>query len=279
MLLLQRHHITDIFVLIDDLIHRPLANPKGGRPPILEASEVITILVWNTLVAQQKTLKSLHGFISCFHADAFPILPKYNGFLAQVHRLFPLYLQLLERTFPRETPIRFLDSTKLPVCSMQRMDAHCVAKSVANLGRSHQGWYFGFKLHASIESQGLLTGIFFSPASTHDHLGIPFLLRFGETRVAVADASYTGKRIRELVWNWKQTFLLTPPNPRHNPKYPMADWQKRLLRGRVKIETVFDCLKEHLHLVTSFPRSVRGYFVHYVRILLGYQFLRLLQVN
>jgi len=50
----------------------------------------------------------------------------------------------------------------------------------------------------------------------------------------------------------------------------MPEWQHKLLTFRSKIESVFDYLKEHLHLVSSFPRSVMGYLLHYVRILLAY---------
>ena len=37
------------------------------------------------------------------------------------------------------------------------------------------------------------------------------------------------------------------------------------------MEATFGKLKEQAYLVTSFPRPVEGYFVHYIRVLLGYQ--------
>jgi hypothetical protein len=46
-----------------------------------------------------------------------------------------------------------------------------------------------------------------------------------------------------------------------------------LLHMRSKIESVFDYLKEHLHLVSSFPRSMAGFILQYVRILLAYQIM------
>jgi hypothetical protein len=55
----------------------------------------------------------------------------------------------------------------------------------------------------------------------------------------------------------------------------MTESQRKLLRRRPKIETVFDYLKQHLHLQTSFPRSMQGYALHYLRILLGYQLLQM----
>jgi hypothetical protein len=67
---------------------------------------------------------------------------------------------------------------------------------------------------------------------------------------------------------------VAPPWPSQKKKVA-TETQNNLLNHRAKIECVFDYLKEHLHLVYSFPRSVPGYFVHYVRGLLGYQVMAL----
>ena len=75
------------------------------------------------------------------------------------------------------------------------------------------------------------------------------------------------------MWREHKAFILTPPHPKQTKKV-MASWQYLLLRARPKIECTFEYLKEHLNLVSSFPRSVMGYFVHYVRILLSYQLMR-----
>lgn len=66
------------------------------------------------------------------------------------------------------------------------------------------------------------------------------------------------------------TFILTPPHYKQMKQF-MTETQRKLLRRRPKIETVFDYLKQHLQ--TSFPRSMQGYALHYLRVLLGYQLL------
>ena len=80
--------------------------------------------------------------------------------------------------------------------------------------------------------------------------------------------------MREKLWKRSGTIIIAPPHPSQKRKIA-APWQIQLLDWRSKIEAVFDILKEHMHLVTSFPRSVFGYLVHYIRILLGYQILAL----
>ena len=58
---LQKHHIVDLFVWVDDALasagqtptHK---NPKGGRPAKLMASETVAILLFSSLTAPQKLI-------------------------------------------------------------------------------------------------------------------------------------------------------------------------------------------------------------------------------
>jgi hypothetical protein len=75
------------------------------------------------------------------------------------------------------------------------------------------------------------------------------------------------------MWKTHGTYILTPAFYRQTKL--MAEWQKELLSQRSCIESTFDYLKEHLHLVTSFPRSVYGYLAHYAMVLLGYQVMKI----
>jgi len=44
------------------------------------------------------------------------------------------------------------------------------------------------------------------------------------------------------------------------------------LNLRLRVETLFSVLKERLNMVTSLPRSVGGYFAHYIHVIFGYMF-------
>jgi hypothetical protein len=181
---------------------------------------------------------------------------------------------MLLHSLLREDPVRIVDSTMLPVCRIHRADQHRVAKIVASFSKNHQGWHYGFKLHASTTLDGLLCRIYFTPASIYDGQILPKLVD-ATTRVVVGDTHYgAGIMAEETRKKAPALIILSPPFPTQRKKI-MADWQKFLLRRRTKIETVFDRLKEHLHLVSSFPRSIHGYLLHYVSVLLGYQILAL----
>ncbi len=277
MLSLPSDHITDLYVWVDDALPKQPANPRGGRPTVLSDSEVVTMLMWHTLSLRQQTLKDLYDAVRTYHRSEFPHLPTYQRFVAHCHRVLPDCLLLLQQLLQTNAPLRLMDSTMLPVCKLHRANSHKVAKIIADFGKNHQGWFYGFKLHVSIDRQGRLCGLVLTPASHSDTQQIPKLLN-EYAKIAVGDTLYGARVMREHIWERYGTIIIAPPYPKQRQKL-MAPWQHRLLRLRSKIESVFDVLKEHLHLVTSFARSIRGYLVHYVRILLAYQIMVLSAKN
>lgn len=267
-LALESHHIVDLFVLIDDAVAEPV-RPQGGRPKLAKDSEIITLLIWNCLSStRQRTLKDIFHWALLYHRGDVPKLGTYGAFVAHCHRLLPQLLKLLGQLLvPAE--IQLVDSTKLPVCRNHRKDSYKVAAGFAGWGRNWQGFWFGFKLHAAVDLEGRLSSITFTPADVYDGHVTPRLVR-PETKIVVGDSHYGDKIAREKLWRKYGIVVVAPVHYKQVSKI-MASWQQKLLVARVKVECTFDYLKEHLNLVSSFPRSRDGYMLHYVRILLGYQ--------
>ena len=69
---LQKHHIVDVFVWVDDLVVQPR---KRGQQPVLKDSELLTILIWDGLTEPHKNLKSVYHWMGREYADCFPNLP------------------------------------------------------------------------------------------------------------------------------------------------------------------------------------------------------------
>lgn len=273
---LHKDNIVDIFVWVDDALASAaqtqlVSRNRGGRPAKLTTSEAVTILLFSSLTTPQKLLKNIWRWAHTYHTDDFN-LPSYSKFVEHCHKALPALAWLLEQTLDSGAELRFMDSTMLPVCRLVRADRHKVAKGIAAFGKNHQGWWYGFKLHAACNAEGQLAAVYFTPANEHDAQQIPKLVN-NATRVAVGDGGYTASVMAQKMWREHGCFILSPPHPSQKKKI-LARWQLTLLRARPKIECVFDYLKEHLLLVTSFPRSVQGYALHYVRTLLAYQLLR-----
>ncbi len=269
MRVLRYHHILPLYVMVDDEL-LPAAKPNGGRPSVLRDSEIITILVFNLLTCRQQTLRQIYDWVSQYHAADFPKLPNYQNFVAHCHRVIPQLAKLLDALLMHEAELRFMDSTMLEVCRLVRRRWHKVARGYARTGYNHQGEHYGFKLHLSIDNDGRICAYVFTDALAHDSRAIPYLIN-KHTKVAVGDSGYRSALHKKLHKLWGTIFIV-PPHYKQK-KQVLTKSQLKLLRRRPKIETVFDYLKQHLHLQSSFPRSMKGYALHYLRILLGYQLL------
>ena len=267
-LFLQSHHIVDLFVVIDDAVVEPV-RCRGGRPKLAKDSEIITLLIWNCLSrTRQRTLKDIFNWALMYHRRDVPKLGTYGAFVAHCQRLVPQLLDLLSQMLvPAE--VQLVDSTKLPVCRNHRKDSYKVAAKLAGWGKNWQGFWFGFKLHAAVDLEGRLSNVTFTPADVYDGHVTPRLVR-PETKVVVGDSHYGDKIARKKLWREHGVIVVAPLHYKQKAQV-MAPWQQKLLDARVKVECTFDYLKEHLNLVSSFPRSKNGYMLHYVRILLGYQ--------
>lgn len=271
MRLLRAHHIKNLIAVVDGLLPRPAANPKGGRPVILHTNEVIGLLLFSGIVAPQRTMKGVYNWAQTYYYRRFR-LPSYKSFVRKCHQALPNMLCILDQLLVKSASIRFMDSTMLHVCKLVRANRHRVAKTAAGFGMNWQGWHYGFKLHAACDPEGRLAAVYFTAANAHDGQQIPHLVN-GATAIAVGDGTYNASVMRRKMWREHRAHILAPPHPKQNKKL-LEQWQLLLLRKRTKIECTFDYLKEHLLLETSFPRSVQGYALHYVRVLLAYQLMR-----
>lgn len=266
---LQAHHIVDLYVWVAEALPDE-PRPKGGRPPAIRDSELLTLLIWNALSNTcSRNLRQLYDWIALYHQNDVKALPTYGGFVVACGRVLPKLVTLVSLSLGSDTPLRFCDSTMLPVCKLQRSKQHRVAKAVAAYGYNHQGAHYGFKLHAAIDGRNRLVALVFTPADRYDGQILEQLVN-EHTKVVVGDSHYGGSVAKKQLWKKFKTIIIAPPHHKQRRKL-MAAWQARLLGLRSKIEATFDQLKEHLGLVSSFPRSIKGYFVHYLRVLLGYQ--------
>lgn len=65
---LQKHHIVDLFVWVDDNLP---AEVKCGAKQVLSDSELLTILIWDGLCEPHKNLKAVYAWIEREYRDCF----------------------------------------------------------------------------------------------------------------------------------------------------------------------------------------------------------------
>ncbi len=195
--------IHDFFIAYEKYkaAHQLPANQRPetrGRSRTLHASEVMTILV----LFHQSNYQTLKVFyekhVRHYLRWAFPNLVNYNRFVElQQEVLEPLSVYLYTR-FGSCDGISFIDSTPVPVCHNRRIPTHRVFAEQASLSKNSVGWFYGFKLHLSINTSGEVLGAEFTPATTDDRKVVPKLATglFGKL---FGDKGYISKILREYL--------------------------------------------------------------------------------
>jgi hypothetical protein len=75
---LQKQHIVDLFVWVNDALPKQLQNAAGGHPPALSVSELLIILIWGGPNEPHKTLKATCSLV-CFDSRIWSLLGNYRG--------------------------------------------------------------------------------------------------------------------------------------------------------------------------------------------------------
>jgi transposase len=129
------------------------------------------------------------------------------------------------------------------------------------------GWFYGFKLHAIINSQGELIRLKLTPGNVDDRKPIPELCQ-GLFDQMFADKGYLGKELAETLAN--QGIQLITPLRKNMKPVPRTDFEKAILRRRALIETVFDELKNLCQVEHTRHRSVANFLVNLMAGIMAY---------
>ena len=163
--------------------------------------------------------------------------------------------------------VKYTDSTDIPVCLKKNADEHKTMASLATLGRSSKGWFYGLRMTLTRDCQGRMLGVRFTTATANDRDTFRAVNKdiFG---IIVADAGYVSKKLEDDMNIEGIRWLLI--RPYKTMKKLMTKWQEDLYRGRFQIEFDFRSLKMFHGLVTSLPRSINGYLANYIHALTSF---------
>ena len=148
----------------------PEATPTEtrGRPRNLHPSEVMTLLI-AFHQSGYRTLKHFYQKHVCVYwRDAFPHLVSYTRFVQLQEEVLTFLGTYLSATLGDCSGLSFVDSTRLRVCDNKRISSHRVFADVAERSKTSMGWFYGFKLHLTINEKGDLLDIALTPGNTDD---------------------------------------------------------------------------------------------------------------
>lgn len=232
-----------------------------GRSLAINPIESITLaLYWKKQNIQTK--KAMY--------DDFAPKCTYKTFVESINR-FALHVlvilhALLAANKDNAHPVKFIDSTDVPVCLAKNASRHRTMKALADWGRGSKGLYYGLKLHIVTDWHRRTLSVAFSPAHTDDRTPVPALTKDMDG-IFVADAGYVSQKLADTFHTDKRILLA---KPRKNMKKLMSSIQSFLYDRRMSIEWNIKDIKCFHGLLTSLPRSINGYLGNYAYALLSY---------
>jgi transposase len=226
-----------------------LPAPDHSHPPTKKTKLPLVMLVALILFkffTGHRSWKDYYRYLKSHH-DGVTIgsLPNYKNFMKNVHALAGyavIFLEVVRKYCKHGVKLQFADSTKL---------------------------------HLVVDKDGQVLAWRITTATMDDRKGLA-LVWHELTGMIVADAGYLGANWQEAATELHLTLMA---GAKKVMKKLMSRWQHVLLKARQRVETTFSVLKLRLGIETSLPRSVMGFFSHYVWCLLAYQLRRMGQLE
>lgn len=269
--------LTELYCLLDDFcrLFEPewekqlisKGDKKRKRQSCLSLSELMTLsILFHQL--RFREFKMFYFFYVCKHLrHEFPKLPSYSRIVELMPRC-AIPLTIFFETIKGECDgISIADATALIVCDNKRIPRHRVFKETAARSKTSMGWFYGFKLHAIINSKGEIIAFKVTSGNVDDRKAIPELSvgLFGQL---YADKGYIAQWLTQLLGN-QGVELITTLKKNMKPIHRTA-FEKAILRRRSLIETVFDQLKNLCQIEHTRHRSMMNFIVNLISGIVAY---------
>lgn len=240
---------------------------KRRRPPARSLAELMTLVVLFHQL-RFRPFKSVYLNHACRSLRAeFPTLPSYQRGI----ELMPRGAAPLAARFERQRGdcdgVAIADATPLAVCDNKRIPRHHGFKGKAERGKTSRGWFFGFKLHAIVNSKGELVRLKLTPGNTDDRKPLPEMCE-ALVGLLFADKGSVGQRLAEALQE-RGLKLITTLKKNMKP-VPLPAFDKALLKRRSLSETVFDELKNLCQIEHTRHRSIHNFLVNLLAGIVAY---------
>lgn len=240
------------------------------KPGTMTLSEILTIVIYFHMSNQRTFKKYYRDYVSVYLRTDFPRLVSYGRFVELESTVTIPLLALLISLLGKPGLANFVDSTTLDVCDNRRIWKHRVFQGIAARGKSSMGWFYGLKLHLTVNDQGEIISFLLTPGNVPDNNQI-MMVRLTKrlSGKLYGDRGYVS---HELFLALLQKGIHLVTGIRRNMKsYLLPLWDKLMLRKRSIIETINDQLKNTQQIEHSRHRSPKNFITNLLGGLIAYQ--------
>lgn len=269
--------LTEVYVMVDDLLASAPAQAEHGPAPKLAVSEVTTL----ALVSQLSCFSSgraFYRFAERHLRPCFPTLPDRSQFVRQMQRQAETIAWVavtLGAQLADGAAFEILDCTAMPTRNLKRRGRGWMPGEMMVGFSNRLGFYEGAKVLTCASPTGVLTGFGMAPANCNDRPLAETLLAQRAARspqlasagqpvsgLYLADQGFGGREVEARAWARHHVRLICPPQPdRRTRVWPKA-LRKWLIHYRQPIEAVHHNLTSAFRLDRTRPHTLTGALAH-----------------
>ena len=234
-----------------------IQSNKQIRVPKLSDLELVAL----NITAEYMSINSELQLFRCISGTELEGKIERTVYNKRKRKLFP-YIEKIRKTlsakFSEFTDVFIIDSTPLEICKISRANRSgiCSTENIQpNFGycAAQKTRYFGYKLHAVCDKNGVFHSFDFSPANVHDINYLNDVKESFKNCLLIGDRGYISKKLQVDLFNYSNIKLSVPM--RKN-QHDFVAYSKTNSKIRKRIETVFSQLNGqfliHINLAKTF---------------------------
>lgn len=223
--------------------------------PQLADSEILTMEIVGEILGFD-TDKDIVGFFRDFYADYFPNLSCRVTFARHAANLWAVKQDLFQHLAGKfNDTIQVIDSFPIPTCRFARARFSRLFKGFAAYGKEMGNQtFYGFRLHAKINSLGMIQAFEVAPANIHDIKMLPELTQ-NDSGMLLADRAYLSGPLKQQLL-LEQGLELSIPTKYGEPTSLNRNELGKRKRLRRSIETVGSQLCHDFHIKKIWARDI-----------------------
>lgn len=178
-------------------------------------------------------------------------------------KLFP-YIEKIRETlsskFSDFTDVFIVDSTPIEICKISRANRSGICsteevKPAFGYCAAQKSRYFGYKLHAVCDKNGIFHSFDFTPANVHDVNFLNDIKEILQNCLLIGDRGYISKEFQVNLFNYSRINLSVPM--RKN-QHDFAEFSKMKSKIRKRIETNISQLCGQFTININFAKTFQG---------------------
>ena len=236
-----------------------IKTTKQIRLPKMSDLELVAL----NITAEYMSINSELQLFRCISGTVLDGKIERSVYNKRKRKLLP-YIEKIRETlsgkFADFTDVFIVDSTPIEICKISRANRSAICttdeiKPSFGYCAAQKSRYFGYKLHAVCDKNGIFHSFDFSPANVHDVNYLNDVKENFQNCLLIGDRGYVSKEIQMDLFNYSRINLSVPM--RKN-QHDFVEFSRMKSKIRKRIETNISQLCGQFTINTNFAKTFQG---------------------